>query len=851
MGYKTYARTDSISYEKYGACTNYEPIHFPADVPKNAYNKLDVGPFTLVWGDDYTQLRPELQDLLPKLKSDSAERRKALATLNGYVKTLREGHGIDVESGRANDGKCYRHIIYLKGAGLSATDYNFPGGGNTSCDFGGTKGMAFFDMGVGVLAEFSEGRINGTFAHEATHLLQCKLKGNVPPGWDWFTESYANYMGNEISKNTVGIKMYNDTAARSIGTSSRKYLVWPFWSFLNQKFHTLFMWDLMIRKLTINESLFEYLRRTMPFQCSVGDNECRKEEFSNFYGRFAESNATYAIYTKAQGLDYIDRATDIGDGMRTQIYPLQSIGEGRYRSVDWLAPQRFGHNIIPLVMSPSADTIKINFTGWQVPLRESEWRYSVVATLEGSTSANPVEAYAPMYKSGEQTILIKNWESKLGAKIKKLHLVVSATPKNWLAESALSAETSYQRYRELDRFVYEVSITGAWPEGHEPKEYRQAVKGSGHSHPNGGGFVANTAMVDATAYVGPMARVLGSAKVLGNARIEGRAVITHNAIVKDNAIVSSNALMFGDAIAKDYATVRDAAIVRNTSQISENAKIQGQAYAFGPSRLSGKSLLHSVIYQETIYDVSISGTAIHDGSRYNFSNITQGTGYNQWKIPDGGTLLNYDFSNTHPYRIKDIHGSSDAYYLGLNGRPLATPTILADTKINANALTLPGNAYIELPKLALDQSSYRVDMQLNWTGAANPVTLLDASTERPMQPEGLSLRLIPLNDSKFDIKFTFKDRNAVTTEFTLNGAALKTNNWMYLSLKFDHVSSKMTLSVTPIDRVVGGVDTISASTILPSATREFDYDTLKIHLGADKNRGSAFNGKIANVKIVR
>ena len=38
-----------------------------------------------------------------------------------------------------------------------------------------------------------------------------------------------------------------------------------------------------------------------------------------------------------------------------------------------------------------------------------------------------------------------------------------------------------------------------------------------HRHENGGGWVANTATVEATVYVGPNAQVFGDARVSGNA----------------------------------------------------------------------------------------------------------------------------------------------------------------------------------------------------------------------------------------------------------------------------------------------------------------------------------------------
>ena len=57
----------------------------------------------------------------------------------------------------------------------------------------------------------------------------------------------------------------------------------------------------------------------------------------------------------------------------------------------------------------------------------------------------------------------------------------------------------------------------------------------GKRHPNGGGWVADTATVDETAYVGPHAMVLDEAKVLDDAVIEDFVIVYGNAMFKDNA----------------------------------------------------------------------------------------------------------------------------------------------------------------------------------------------------------------------------------------------------------------------------------------------------------------------------
>ncbi len=74
-----------------------------------------------------------------------------------------------------------------------------------------------------------------------------------------------------------------------------------------------------------------------------------------------------------------------------------------------------------------------------------------------------------------------------------------------------------------------------------------------HRHPNGGGWVADTAKVYETSYVGPDAQVYddatvsGNARVYDNARVYGNAWVSSNARVYDNAKVSGDACVSGDA----------------------------------------------------------------------------------------------------------------------------------------------------------------------------------------------------------------------------------------------------------------------------------------------------------------
>ena len=79
-----------------------------------------------------------------------------------------------------------------------------------------------------------------------------------------------------------------------------------------------------------------------------------------------------------------------------------------------------------------------------------------------------------------------------------------------------------------------------------------------HQHPNGGGWVADTATVHESAYVGPSARVSGNAWVCGSARVSGDARVSGNAQVYGNARVEAprHVLTVGPIGSEDqYATL--------------------------------------------------------------------------------------------------------------------------------------------------------------------------------------------------------------------------------------------------------------------------------------------------------
>ena len=88
----------------------------------------------------------------------------------------------------------------------------------------------------------------------------------------------------------------------------------------------------------------------------------------------------------------------------------------------------------------------------------------------------------------------------------KVYLAVAATPSVYEPVNAKAG------YRSIITYPYEISVVGATPAA-VPAGHGVPVNVSGTRHPNGGGFVASTAVVEDSVYVAENAAVLGLARV--------------------------------------------------------------------------------------------------------------------------------------------------------------------------------------------------------------------------------------------------------------------------------------------------------------------------------------------------
>jgi len=264
--------------------------------------------------------------------------------------------------------------------------------------------------------------------------------------------------------------------------------------------------------------------------------------------------------------------------------------KGVYR-IPWEeAPEPFGVNIVRLVAAEGASEFAVDFRGLHDPDCYGDWRACIVAVGHDGK-----RRYSPMWNKGAMTMQCRPEDCAYW-------LTVAATPTALytgnLGQNLYSGRHAY-RYpwsvqlsgarpgtprnirADLGEIALLYPINDSVPEPHDTaagKKYLrkltdllgranigeaqvQAVQAEmdrmkkGKRHANGGGWVADSAKVAATAYIGPAAMVLGNAQVLDYAIVEDYAVVTGDAVVSDHARVSGGALVKESGKVNGYSRV--------------------------------------------------------------------------------------------------------------------------------------------------------------------------------------------------------------------------------------------------------------------------------------------------------
>lgn len=326
-------------------------------------------------------------------------------------------------------------------------------------------------------------------------------------------------------------------------------------------------------------------------------------------------------------------------GSWNQIFTvLNAQGGGYYTVPTERAPQQFGVNIVPL--TPTDGTISVKLEGL-TNVKGADWRACIaVEGQDGSTR------YSDLFGAGEsQSMTLEGSDAKA-------YLVVTATPDSdtwqqigvpW-AYGKGEFDEDHHPFLSKTRYPYAVTIKGA------------AIQQSGETlepgsaHPNGGGFVAATAKVDASVYVGPNARVLGYASVSGNAVITGHAVVAGNAKVSGNAVIGDSAVVTGRSSVSENARVLESAFVTDEYKVSDNATVKGTAFLYAKGTAAGQAMPDGDYYDD-------SSRTIQAGSMYGW---TSPDAYVAARPYTDGQTAGLEFGNDSTLTADDTYTSTYA-----------------------------------------------------------------------------------------------------------------------------------------------------------------------------------------------
>lgn len=437
--------------------------------------------------------------------------------------------------------------------------------GPTGWAFGGT-----YDNTIGAMwVHPNATRDGGVISHELTHSLQgmISIQENTvgggfvnyePAGFFW--ETHANFMRNQMYPRFAA-----DDMPRWMGTSMFHY---SSTRHHYDAFRLLFTIQQIDGISMVNRLWKESLANEHPLVTYRRLKGWTQSQLNDFMYEYVKREPT-ADYT-VNGFGGIIRAQRdaLINSEPHYVWRLNTIltrisaGTGRYVVPDAFAPQDYGYNIIPLYPTCSAGLVTVKFKGHTEVNSTAGWRYGFVTALADGT----ISRYGTLNSANESQISIQ-----LNSGESKLYLVVMGAP---------TTHTSYvwePGWPKIKRYPYELRIANAVPEGYQ-STFRAAYKTNGHTHSNGGGWVANTATVASTAYVGPNAIVLGTSNISGTARIDGFAWV-ESATVSGSVVINGNANVWYGTYS-GTAQVTDNALLSYCT-VTNNAIVKGDAMEWG------------------------------------------------------------------------------------------------------------------------------------------------------------------------------------------------------------------------------------------------------------------------------
>ncbi|BAV05226.1 endo-1,4-beta-xylanase A precursor [Filimonas lacunae] len=445
---------------------------------------------------------------------------------------------------------------------------------------GGPTGWAFggaYDEMIGALwIHPNATRDPYVIAHELAHSLQNQNRIDFKPGGNqggfnnyepagYFWETHANYM-RCLQYPTVAsddLPRWLMTRQYYIGSTRHHYSTFKWLMNIQQNYGGINTVNRLWRESVANEVPTETWRRISGWtQAQLNDamyDYAKREVNCDYPAQSfgADMRDQLNIYkTSAAENHWLWRQYTI----LTQI----SATTNRYIVPKNMAPQDQGINIIPLYPNCASNTVHVKFKGHTEVNGQAGWRWGFVEVLANGTTS----VYGATQSSSDSEATYT-----LTASTSKLYLVVMGAP---TAKHDYVWEPGWPRQY---RYPYELRIENALPEGYQ-STFRADVKAlyAGHTHTNGGGWVANSATVASTVYVGPKAIVVGSSNLSGTVRVEGTARL-ESVTASSTVVFSGDCNVYGGTYSGS-AQITDGAVLTNCT-ISGNTICRDNAWAWG------------------------------------------------------------------------------------------------------------------------------------------------------------------------------------------------------------------------------------------------------------------------------
>lgn len=658
-----------------------------------------------------------------------------------------------------------------------------------------------------------------TIAHEFGHVVTMQQKAwvdqDITGAWweplaNWFREMY---LGSEYYTGTVqtcGFEPYLRNLSLTLPHGRNYYEVWPFLVYISYNPDNLPGLGLDCVKRIISEAKpGEY-----PFDTIT---RLFGTDAQTVFGHYAKRMATFDFGNQSAYQSEFNKKLSESPFYWNLFYTVpEDDGSGWLVSPQEEAPMQSGMNIIPLQIT--SDSISVDFRGLSDD-GNAAWQACIV-----TVDAQGNETYSDLFGSGESMTA-----SAKGAA--SAYLTVSAMPKELVKINAFHKDnvSSYKTGDERRRYPYEIKLTGA-----QVQQSGGYSKGSGHKHPNGGGWVADSAKVDDSVYVGPDAMVLGTSALTGNVRVEDHAIVAGSATVKDNVVISGHAVVdgggmiydngwkFGSVELSGNAVVGDSAVVSGLCKISGNAKVLQKAYLIESVTVTDNAVVKgmSYVYGKGTY----SGNAIIDGDYANEQTKDSGVGFGWlddygWHSTEDGYVAGYEFTENTSAWALDKYAATNALQQGAKWESERTSA--------KGVLSFDGeDDFVELDPSLLRTNDIQLSFSALWKGG---------TAEQELFRFGDDNACMSFTPSNADGKAQFTITHGKTTETLTAPAALTKGEWSKVTVRI--IGGKATLLINGQQADSKSVS-LTSSAVLSAA--EADLCTL----GKGGSSTNAFKGAV-------